>query len=217
MDRAVARRRHHEADNTLGLAEFLHGAVSGVRVVERQIKHRADARLVRQHAFAEPAIVSARQRDFDLDLRMQSELKHWRRKHHRDVDADCIHPSPRQRNVALHAAFRFFHAPGCVAHDAAAHVLVADAGRQHADTFRICLTRTARKLLQHRIVHVFEDFADRLAFVVMRVDIDDREILVPAFGSLLRGVRQQLAGVEFLDLHAAEIGQRKIHAIFPCA
>jgi hypothetical protein len=111
----------------------------------------------------------------------------------------------------------FLHPPGRITHDAAAHVLIADAGWQHANTFRVCLTRTARKLLQHRIVHVIENLADRLAFVVVRVDIDNREILVPAFGGLLRGVRQQLAGVELFDLHAAEVGQRKIHVIFPGA
>ncbi len=129
MDRAIARRGYHEANDTLGLSEFPDSPVSGIRVVERQIKHRTDARLVCQHPLTEPAVIRARQRDLDLDLRVQAKLKHRRREHHRDVDADRIHPSPRQRDVALHAAFCIFHAPYCVAHDAAAHVLIPDAGR----------------------------------------------------------------------------------------
>ena len=147
---------------------------------------------MRQYALAEPAVISARQRHFDLDLRMQAELQHRRRKHHGDVDADGIHPAPRQRNVALDAGFRFFHAARRIAHDAAAHVLIADAGRQHADAFGAGLPRAARKLLQHRIVHVFEDFVDQLAFVMMRVDVDDREILVAAFSACLEACASSL-------------------------
>ncbi len=160
---------------------------------------------MRQHALGQPAVIGARQRDFDLDLRMQAELQHRRRKHHRDVDADGVHPAPGQRDVALLAGRGLLHAARRVAHDAPAHVLIADAGRQHADALGAGLPRALRQLLQHRIVHVFENFADRLALVVMRVDVDDWKTLVAALGRLLRRVRQQLGGVEFLDLHAAKI------------
>ncbi len=166
---------------------------------------------MRQHAFGQPAVIGARQRHFDLDLRVQPELEHRCRKHHGDVDADGIHPAARQCDVAVHAGLGFFHAAHRIAHDTAAHVLVADTGRQHADALGIGLPRAAGKLLQHRIIHVFENLADRFAFVVMRVDVDDGKILVAAFGGLLGRVGQQLAGVEFLDLHAAEIAEGKIH------
>ena len=162
---------------------------------------------MRQHALGQPAVIGARQRHFDLDLRVQPELEHRCRKHHGDVDADGIHPAARQRDVTVYAGLGLFHAAHRVAHDAAAHVLVADTGRKHADAFGIRLPRAARKLLQHRVIHIFENLADRFAFVVMRVDIHDREILVAAFGGLLGRMREQLAGVEFLDLHAAKIGR----------
>ena len=160
---------------------------------------------MRQHALGQPAVIGPRQRDFDLDLWMQAELQHRRREHHGDVDADGVHPAPGQRDVALLAGRGLLHAARRVAHHAPAHVLIADAGRQHADALGAGLPRTLRELLQHRIVHVFENFADRLALVVMRVDIDDWKTLVAALGRLLRRVRQQLCGVEFLDLHAAKI------------
>ena len=166
---------------------------------------------MRQDPLGEPSIVSARQSHLDLDLRMQSELEHRRRKHDGHIDADGVHPAPRQRDIALHADFRLLHATYRVAHHAAAHILIADSGRQHADALCICLTRAARKLLQHRVVHVVEDLADRFAFVVMRIHVNDGEILVAALGCLLGCMRQQLAGVEFLDLHAPKVAEREIH------
>ena len=61
----------------------------------------------------------------------------------------------------------FFHAAHGVAHDTPTHVLIANSGRQHADTLGVGLPRTACQLLQYRIVHVVKNFADRFAFVVM--------------------------------------------------
>ena len=45
--------------------------------------------------------------------------------------------------------------------------------------------------------------AKMLDLEVMRIDVDDREILIAALARLLGGMRQHDAGVEFLDLHAA--------------
>ena len=48
VHRLVARRGHHESDHALLVAEILHGLVGGFGIVERQIEHRDDARLVRR-------------------------------------------------------------------------------------------------------------------------------------------------------------------------
>jgi hypothetical protein len=45
----------------------------------------------------------------------------------------------------------------------------------------------------------------------MRIHVDDREIPVAALGCLLGCVRQQLAGVEFLNFHAPKVAEREIH------
>ena len=45
----------------------------------------------------------------------------------------------------------------------------------------------------------------------MRIHIHDREVFVAALRGLLGRMRKQLAGVEFLDLHAAEIAEWKVH------
>ena len=46
VHRVVAHRRDHEADHALLAGELLDHPVAGVRIVERQIEHRADARLL---------------------------------------------------------------------------------------------------------------------------------------------------------------------------
>src|SRR5262249_54664546 len=131
------------------------------------------------------------------------------------IDADGIHPSPCQRDVALHPGFCLLHAAHRVAHHASAHVLIADAGRQHADALCIGLACAARELLQHGVIHEIENFPDRFAFVVMGIHVNDRKILVAALGRLLGCMSQQLAGVEFLDLHATKIAERKVHYCLP--
>ena len=181
MHRAVARRRHHEADHARLAGELLHHAERGGRIVERQIEHRADARLAREHALDQPAVIGARERDLHLDLRMEPELEHRRGKDHRDVGAHRIHPAPRQRDVAMLVARHLFELAHRIAQHAPADVLIADAAGQHAGALRAAALRgAARKLLQHRIVHVVENLVERFELVVMRVDVDDRELVVAA-------------------------------------
>jgi hypothetical protein len=52
-------------------------------------------------------------------------------------------------------------------------------------------------MTQHRVVHVLDDFLERLGLVVVTVDVDDAEVLVAAGRRLLGGIRQQRRGVEF--------------------
>ena len=165
----------------------------------------------RQHAFGEPAVVGGGQRDLGLDLRMQAELQHRRGKQHGDVDAHGVHPAPRQRHVAVHAGLGLLDPAQRIARDAAAHVLVADAARHDADALGVAGVRHLGELLHHRVGHVLQDFVEQLQLVVMRVDIDDRELVVAALLGLPRGVRQHLAGVELVDLHAAVVAEREFH------
>ena len=58
---------------------------------------------------------------------------------------------------------------------------------------------------QHRIVDVFGDLLEGLGLVVVRVDVDDQEVLVLALDRLLGGVAQQRAGVELLARQIAEV------------
>ena len=165
----------------------------------------------RQHALDQPAVIGARERDLHLDLRMQPELQHRRGKDHRDVGAHRVHPAPRQRDVAMFVAGHLFELAHRIAQDAPADVLIADAAGQHAGALRAAALRgAARELLQHRIVHVVENLVERFQLVVMRVDVDDRELVVAALARLVRGVLQELGGVEFLDRHLAEVGERDI-------
>jgi hypothetical protein len=94
---------------------------------------------------------------------------------------------------------------------AAAHVLVADAARHYADALRIAGVRHLGELLHHRVGHVFQDFVERFQLVVVRVDVDDRELVVVALLGLLRGLRQHFSGVELVDLHAAVFAERQFH------
>ena len=197
--------------------ELLDHAVARLGIVERQIDHRADAGLLRQHALGQPAVVGVGQRDLGLDLRMQAELEHRRGEQHRDIDAHGVHPAPRQRHVAVHAGLGLLDPAQRIADRAAAHVLVADAARHHADAFGVAGVRHLGELLHHRVGHVFEDFVERFELVVVRVDVDDRELVVVALLGLPRGVRQHLAGVELVDLHAAVVAEREIHHGVPFA
>jgi hypothetical protein len=98
-----------------------------------------------------------------------------------------------------------------VARDAAAHVLVADHGVHDARVLGVRPRRCGRKLLEHRIVEIVEDFWHRLVLVVMRVDVDDRKAFVATLLGLPGGVREQLGGVEFFDRHAAEVVGLDVH------
>ena len=63
---------------------------------------------------------------------------------------------------------------------------------------RLCQALIVGGLPQDRIVDVFHDLRERLVLVVVRVDVDDQEILVLALHGLLGGMRQRLRGVVML-------------------
>ena len=68
----------------------------------------------------------------------------------------------------MHVRADLFQPADGIAQHTSADVLVADAARQHAGALRAAaLGRAARKLLQHRVVHVVEDLVERFQFVVV--------------------------------------------------
>jgi hypothetical protein len=56
---------------------------------------------------------------------------------------------------------------------------------------------------------------ERLALEVVRIDVDDREVLIAAFAGLFGGVRKHDAGVELVDAHAPVIAERQFHEGLP--
>ena len=192
MHRPVARRRHHEADHAGLAGEFLHHAERRCRIVERQIQHRADARLLRQHALDQPAVIGARQRDLHLDLRMERRAAASARE--RSPRCRCpSHPSSACVSVTSRCSVPpdLLHLAHRIAQHAPADVLIADAGRQHAGALRppLCAAlsasccSTGSSMYSRISVEQFE-------FVVMRIHIDDRKLVVAALGRLLRGMRR---------------------------
>src|SRR4029079_9119672 len=89
-----------------------------------------------------------------------------------------------------------------VAGDASVEALIATGSRGQALRAEALILR----LVAHdRIFDVIADAAEMLGLVMMRVDIDDEKILIAALLCLLRRMREEGLGVEFLDREIAEI------------
>ena len=101
IDAAIMGGGDHETDHALLVAELADDAVAGFRIVERQVEHRLEARVLGEHALAQPAVIGGGERDLDLDARTRCEVEHRRREHAGDVDAHGVHPAPHQRDVAM--------------------------------------------------------------------------------------------------------------------
>src|SRR5215475_2188460 len=102
-----------------------------------------------------------------------------------------------------------------LAHDAAAIVLIAEAGRQGAYATITGNGRCFQQLADNRVLDVLHDLGKRLALEVMRINIDDRKICVAALARLLGGMRERNTGVELVDAHAPVIAERQFHQDLP--
>ncbi len=87
-----------------------------------------------------------------------------------------------------------------VARDAAGHLLIGAARRGDA---AVAHALEPRLVAQHRVLDVFEDLAERLGLVMVRVDIDDAEILVAALRRLLGRMGEERRRVELLERQVA--------------
>ena len=164
---------------------------------------------LRQDALAEPGVVGVAHRRFHLDLRMQAEEQHRRREHAAIVDAHGVHPVERERDVGVLAAgLGLLLAAELGAVDAAAGVLVADLRVEQAGA-------AAGAFLQlgadHRAFDIVEHLGVVLVLVVVRVDVDDQEILIVSRARLLAGVLEVLGRREQFKLDGAYATDRHVH------
>src|SRR5690348_13339543 len=74
-----------------------------------------------------------------------------------------------------------------------------------------------RHLTQHIILHVGENLAVVLALVVMRIDINNQNVVEVALVRLLPGMREQPRGVELLDRDPPAAFNDEIHRLAPNA
>src|SRR6516165_8616887 len=97
-----------------------------------------------------------------------------------------------------------------VARHAAAHVLIA--GRDRHDSGLLLLVAARHgELAQHVVFHERQEFVVVLVLVLMRVDVDDENVVEAAPVRLLARVPQESRGVEFLDTDAAAAVRDQVH------
>jgi hypothetical protein len=206
----------HEASDVLSVTERLDLAQRLVGVVEGQAEHRIEAAAgFRQHLLGQPAIVGPAQLDLHFLLRMQADAQHPGREQAGVVDRHRVHPAMTELDIAVVAGLvgLLGRAHGITRH-AAAHVLVADVGVHHAAAAALSQRRQA-ELPEYVVLHVGDELAEVLVLVVMRVDIDDENVVELAPDRLLAGMRQQAAGVQLLDWDASAAIRNQIHDVSP--
>ena len=142
-------------------------------------------RLDRQDALAEPAVVGLAQRHLHLGLRMQAEEQHRGREQAGIVDPHRVHPALGHVDVAVGVGRRLLQPAQVRARDAAAGVLIADLGVHHRGA-AAALDVQERLAPDHRIVDVLEDLLVGFVLVVVRIDVDDQEVLIVALAAPAR-------------------------------
>ena len=193
IDGAEARRGDRKADHARIIGIHLDRLHAGLGVIERQIQHRLDARILRQDFFGQPFVEGVADHDFHLDLRMHAEHQHRGRKHHHVIDAHRIHGALNQRHLGVGAAARDGFAEPLLVRDAAEDVLVEHARRGIEEAGRVAaFFEGARHLLVDVALHPIDDFGPERRLGDMGVDVDD-EIIV--LFSVLGGVREDVTGV----------------------
>ncbi len=94
--------------------------------------------------------------------------------------------------------------------DAAAQILVVAVGLRHAVAAPALI---AHLVAQNRVFDVGEDFVVVIAFVVMRVDVDDAQILVMPLDRLLPGIGQDLVLVDLFGRRITVDRFARVHYI----
>ena len=93
-----------------------------------------------------------------------------------------------------------------VAGDAAAHVLKAGLAR-HDGVPALGAARQCQ-LPEDVILHEGQDLAEGLVLVVVRIDVDDEDVVEVALLRLLRGMGEQAGRVQLVDWIRVGRGQR---------
>ena len=183
-----------------------------IRIGERQVEHGIHAPVrLRQHLLGDPAAIGPAQVDLHLLLRMRAKAEHAGREQAGVIDPHRVHPALTELDVADAARLGLLGGAQRIAGDAAAHVLIADHLRQQA----VARAALHRQLAQHVVFHERKNFAHVLVFIMMRVDIDDHEVVELAQVRLLARMRQKPGGVEFIDRDAPAAISNEVHGVPP--
>ncbi len=97
-------------------------------MVERQVKHGLDARILRQDFLGQPFVEGVADHDLHLDLRMHAKHQHRRREHHHVIDTHRVHGALDQRHLGVGAAARHGLAEALLMRNTSEHVLIEHAG-----------------------------------------------------------------------------------------
>ena len=200
IDAHLPLARDEEADHAGLAGELVDRAQARLGAAERQRQHRLDARLVREDAAGEPAVVGEDELRLDLRRRMQPDLQHRLREHDLHVDPHRVDGAAHQREVAMLAVrgVDVFSELDLV-RDASVHVLERQARRMVAerDVARVRPLRRHRLAVapQHRILDVIEHLGPRVELDVVRVDVDDEVVVELVALDVAPGVGENLARV----------------------
>ena len=186
-------------------------AASGSANGRRKQRKEAAAGL-RHHLLGEPTVVGPAQLDLHFGLRMQADIEHAGRKQAGIIDAHRVHPAVAELHVAHLAFVGLLAAAQRIARHPPAHVLIAGRDRHDAGP----LPRAAPHMTscaQHVVLHERQELVVMLVLVMVRVDIDDQNVVEPALVRLLGGMREQPRGVELLDGNASAAIGDQLHDI----
>ena len=206
-----AHGRHHEAADVFSVAKSLDMAQRRIGIGERQTQHGKETVVgLRHHLFGEPAVIGPAQVRLHFLLRMHADIEHAGGEQAGIIDAHGVHPAMAELHVADLAGLGFFAGAHRIARHAAAHVLVAGRHRHDAGLMLLGAGRH-RELPQHVVFHERQKFVVVFVLVVMRIDVDDQDVVEVALVRLLAGMRQQPRRVELLDGNAAAAVGNQIH------
>ena len=135
---------------------------------------------------------------------MHAKAEHRCGKKAGDIDPERIHPARRADDFPILVGRGLLAFAQFLARNPAGHFRIA-AGRPHREFTVAVFRHTA----EYGIVHVAEHLLPDIGLMVMRVDIDDHEIVVTALRRLTGGVLQERAGVEFVR----RVMARRLHEI----
>ena len=140
---------------------------------------------------------------------MQSDAEQQGREQAGIIDAHGVHPALAQFDVANLAGCGLFRRAQRIAGDTAAHVLETDLARRQ----RLPPLGAAgqHEVAQHVVLDEGQKLVEALVLVVVEIDVGDQNVVEIALMRLLAGVRQEPAGIELLDRHAAAAIGKKIH------
>ena len=109
---------------------------------------------------------------------------------------------------------RLFELAQRIARHPAADILIADLSGQEGRGFARHAAGRLAQLPQHRVLDELQDLVQRLALVVMRVDVDDQHVVEAALIALARRVGEKLVGVEFLDAQlVVTVATGEVHCV----